>query len=94
MIIITLEVDSISEKSVVPNVPDIIKPKIDNEEFVHESDANENPQPVEISESDDLDIDVGTLMTYGGKLIRKIGSNIHPIPYLNIFDFPGFYVTK
>lgn len=94
MIIITLEVDSISDKTVVPNVPDIIKPKIDNEEFVHESYVNNNPKPVEISESDDLDIDVGTLMTYGGKLLRKIGSNIHPIPYLNIFDFTGFYVTK
>ena len=94
LIIITIEVDYISEKTVAPSVPDIIKPKIDHEEEIHESDANVYPKPVDSSETDDLDIDVGTLMTYGGKLLRKIGSNFHPIPYLDIFDFPGFYVTK
>ena len=94
MIIVTLEVDSILEKTVVPSVADIIKPKIDNEEDIHESDANVDPIPVQSTETDDLDIDVGTLMTYGGKLLRKIGSNFHPIPYLDIFDFPGCYVTK
>ena len=77
----------------VPSVHDILKEKIENkiDSFEDVIVSNAKPNPTKISASDELDVAVGTFMTYGGKLIRKVGSYFVDketglIPYMDVFQ--------
>ena len=78
---------------VVPSVHEILNQKIENkiDTFEDVIVSNAKPKPTKISASDELDIAVGTFMTYGGRLIRKVGSYFVDketglIPYMDVFQ--------